>query len=158
MKDIVKKRKKLYMDYCYELLQYDPVKHYYVTVKTRGLSVFYRYIRKKCFVWHDIYNDNHELIGFLITAKDLNIHGAGLYICESYIKIEYRGKGFMEEAVTNACKDYKGYIYLEIFDRNKIGQRFWGTVMSNIGCSLVSCSRSISGISELSEFKYIKEQ
>ncbi len=154
MSGINKAREDMYLDYCNEMQRFDPTPHGKISANIQARSVFRRYLRKKWFTWTDIYDENKKLIGFLITAKNLNLHGEGLYICEAYVILEYRGSGFMERALMDIFDGHTGPVFLEVFNTNRIALRFWNNIAHKLNAKLISANPSPSGIPGLTEYKY----
>lgn len=147
-------RHSLYLEYCKELNQYDPKPCSPLAIRMRAGNVADTYITDpEFFSWKDIIC-NGKVVGFLITGKNLHLHGHGLYICEAYVSPEYRKMGLMTSAVDETVAVYSGGpIFMEIFDANEIAKTFWKNTMNKLHVSLVN----IESFNGLSEYFYCKE-
>lgn len=85
--------------------------------------------RQKYTEWIDIYDDNDNLVGFLIMATQPICHpDADYYIEESYIKPEHRNKGLMTKTVSEILDNKEGTFCFYVLKENLAAKRFWERV------------------------------
>ncbi len=153
-------RKDMYIDYCNELDVYDPhhSDRFSVFSRLSAERVCRSYMRRKAFKWIDIYSNNGILIGFLIVARNLRLHGDGLYICEAYIIPEFRKNGYMTTEVNRHLQGYEGNVFFEIYDKNNRAINYWTNRMNKHSASLLGTNESFSGVEGLTEYHYYKNR
>ena len=146
----LKDRLALYREYCQELKQYDKDPSPWDMKQAADYAE--SCIRGRGYEWLDIYQDN-ILCGFLILGYDLPVHGNGLYICEAYVKPDFRERGLMSDLVRNKLRSRKGKIYLTIYDKNLYAQEFWGTLLRDCRAGML-CQNVVNETSGLTEYTF----
>ena len=120
----------MYIDYCQELAQYDS----HVYPPGQDEKIYGEYEKDPNCVIHYIEVDGNAA-GFLMTITP---DAYDLVIAEAYMKPEYRGKGWMRDAVYQAIVNHpKCYILrLMTFNKNEKALPYWKKTLAPYGFEL----------------------
>lgn len=103
-----------------------------------------------------IFSDG-KLVGFLIVSTLPYCHPeCDYFICQSYLKPEYRGKGLMTGAVVEWVKAHPGKYCLDIIFGNKHAKSFWYRrfwELGYIGIELPFYEHGVTGVCETLGFR-----
>lgn len=125
----------LYTAYCHELNQYMQSQPMTALEITKAAN---HYASTNDVYWIDI-KDGDDIVGFLIIGKPdtPECHPDADYgIAQAYVMPEYRGRGYMSEAVQGFAAKHPGAYSLLIIKQNEPALKFWAKLISSSGYKL----------------------
>ena len=149
---------RLYYRYCIEILRYNTLDSHCTYAEAK------KYVREwmangQYAKWTDIFDENGNLCGFLITMNGVvYTHEKELHICEEYIIPGSRHKGLMKKAVgEEIAKTNPESIGLEIYDLNTYAKVFWKKILRDFGFKETDNHR-IADTGGVREYRYTQTQ
>ena len=126
-------RKKLWNQYIHEQAQYDP--DLLKESEERLDNWAFKYMSHH--EWIDIFADDDPYpVGFVVIANKRCIEHCHPYydwfICQAYIKPEYRQKGLMTDAIMEFINERKGLYGFDVFKKNEYANKFWKYLFKKI--------------------------
>lgn len=120
----------LYDEYNAELSHYGAVRGHPEETKTWAESFMELPWR-----WVDIYADDGRLAGFLILGFGLACHPeCDVYIAETYLAPDHRGRGLMSAAVKDSLKkNFSRSVALDVLPKNELALAYWPELFREMG-------------------------
>ena len=131
-RDIMEKDTILYREYIKELRVYAPE---WLEPETFPIweGTVKEYLSDPFSEWiHIKEQGSNEDIGFVIIARQGgDCHpDANFTIAQSFVKKEYRNKGYMTEAIVKFAKKHKGIYCYDVLKGNNLADLFWETLFT----------------------------
>ena len=130
---IYEKKHTLYRQYCEELDLFRPIP----LAETDAVLDNWCdcYISATNCSWRNIFNEENELVGFLIIGKDgceKHPH-ADFGIAQAYVDPNYRKNGLMTQAVNEYIEKHKGIYSVLVIKQNEYALNFWNNLFTKAG-------------------------